>query len=292
MNSKAALGALEAQTEQAKARHTQQLDRLSKAKMVAPMSGVVTLVNCEVGEVAPAQTGFTQGKVLVTISNLDVFEVEVEVDETEVTKLELGQPADIEIDAFPDTTFKGKVVEIGNTAVLSNLGTQEQSTNFKVRVIFEDKNVKIRPGMSATVDITTASRPETVSVPYSAIVVRSLDMDSLKLARERGSQSSGSTVVSEVQAAEGDTGKMEMNSKPKGEDVKREEMKGVFVIRDGKVEFVPVETGIADQKYIEVTKGIQPGDSVVSGPYRALRNINDGDEVQIEKSDMQNRGSA
>jgi HlyD family secretion protein len=115
-------------------------------------------------------------------------------------------------------------------------------------------------------------------------------MDSLRMAREAGAQSSGSTVVSEVQAAEGDTSALKMDDAEKGEEVKREEIKGVFVIRDGKVEFVPVETGIADQKYIEVTEGLAPGDSVVSGPYRALRNINDGEAVKIEKTGGRNRG--
>ena len=290
LNSKAMFDAIEAQASQARARHAQQLDRLSKAKMLAPMSGVVTYVNCEVGEIAPAETGFTQGKVLVTISNLEVFEVEVEVDETEITKLDLQQTAQIEIDAFPDTTFKGRVVEIGNTAILSGLGTQEQSTNFRVRVVFEDRNAKIRPGMSATVDITTASREETVTVPYSAIVIRSMNLDSLMMAREGGAQGSGSTVVNEVHAAEGDTSQAKMDETMSGDETEREEIKGVFVIRDGKVEFVPVETGIADQKFIEVTKGLLPGDSVVSGPYRALRNVNDGDAVKIEKTTERNRG--
>jgi HlyD family secretion protein len=144
--------------------------------------------------------------------------------------------------------------------------------------------------MSATVDITTASRNETVTVPYSAIVIRSMNLDSLKMARLSGEQSSGSTVVNEVQAAEGDSSQMAMDDSVSTAETEREEIKGVFVIRDGKVEFVPVETGIADQKYIEVTEGIEPGDSVVSGPYRALRNVNDGDADKIDQTSERNRG--
>ncbi|MFQ6008700.1 MAG: efflux RND transporter periplasmic adaptor subunit, partial [Candidatus Zixiibacteriota bacterium] len=192
-----------AQAQRAQAEYEKQLDNLRKAKITAPMTGVVTFLDCEVGEIAAAQTAFTQGRTLMTISNLNVFEVEVEVDETEITKVELGQEADIEVDAFPDTTFKGEVVEIGNTAIVTGLGSQDQSINFKVKVIFKDPNVKIRPGMSATVDITTAQRDDVLSIPYSAVVMRSINPDSLKRAQSGAdSVESTSTIVNQVEAAE------------------------------------------------------------------------------------------
>jgi HlyD family secretion protein len=271
--------ATKAQAQQSQAEYEKQLDYLSKAKIVAPMPGVITFLDCEVGEIAAAQTAFTQGKTLMIISNLNVFEVEVEVDETEITKVDLGQEADIEVDAFPDTTFKGQVVEIGNTAIVSGLGSQDQSTNFKVKVIFNDPNVKIRPGMSATVDITTAHRDDVLSIPYSAVVMRSLNPDSLKPARTGDTTQPGSKVVSEVQAAEN----TEHDSLASNEDIERKEVKGVFVIKDAKVQFVQIETGVADQKNIEITSGLTKGDSVVSGPYRVLRTIKDGDMVKIQK---------
>jgi HlyD family secretion protein len=286
LRAKSTYEAAKAQAQRAQAEYEKQLDNLRKAKIVAPMSGIITFLDCEVGEIAAAQTAFTQGKTLMTIANLDVFEVEVEVDETEITKVEVGQEADIEVDAFPDTTFKGKVVEIGNTAIVSGLGTQDQSTNFKVKVTFTDPNVKIRPGMSATVDITTARREDALSIPYSAVVMRSIDLDSLERAgADYDSEQSGSTVVNEVQAAENSDEDTSSSDRKK----ERKEVKGVFVIKDGKAQFVRIETGIADQKNIEVVSGLEEGDSVVSGPYRVLRTIKDGDEVKVEKRQWKKR---
>jgi len=284
INSESALNAAVAQAKQAQFRKEKQLDNLDKATIVAPMSGTLTLVDVEVGEIAPAQTSFTQGKTLMTISNLDVFEVEVEVDETEINKIAINQMTEIEIDAFPDTTFPGRVVEIGNTAILLGGGTQDQSTNFKVKVIFEDVGVKIRPGMSATVDITTASRDNVTIVPFSAIVMRKLNLDSLIAARV--AEASGSTLVSEVQAAEPADSMITDSATTVTDDDsddEEEEYKGVFVIRDGKALFVEVTTGIADSRNVEVVTGLEPGDSVVSGPYRVLRTIKDNDVVKIEE---------
>ena len=280
LNSKSAYEASQAQAKQAQFRYEKQLDNLSKAKIVAPMPGIITFLDCEVGEIAPAQTAFTQGKTLMRISNLNVFEVEVEVDETEINKVALEQLVEIEVDAFPDTTFPGKVIEIGNTAILEGLGTQDQSTNFKVKVIFEDPDVPIRPGMSATVDITTNERDGALAIPYSAVVMRAYDLDSLERARHE--EEVGST--SEVQAAEDDLGSdtLEVKSDDNNE---RKDIKGVFVMREGKARFVPITTGIADQKNIEVITGVQSGDSVISGPYRVLRTVKDGDAIEVDKSD-------
>ncbi len=268
--------AMEAQAEQTKSGYDKALDNLSKAKIVAPMDGVITLVDCEVGEIAAAQNAFTQGKTLMTISNMNIFEVEVEVDETEIVKIQLGQKAKIQVDAFQDTSFAGSVAEIGNTAIIKGSGTQDQSTNFKVKIIFAEANAGIRPGMSATVDITTNERKDILGVPYSAIVMRSFDMDSLEAARkgEKGETS----MVSEVQAAEGDSANP---VKPNGaEETERKELKGVFVVRDGVARFIEVQTGIADQKHIEIKSGLQKGDSVISGPYRILRTVKDGENVK------------
>jgi HlyD family secretion protein len=195
----------------------------------------------------------------------------------------------MEVDAFPDTSFAGEVVEIGNTAVTTGLGSQEQSTNFRVKVAFTDPRVKLRPGMSATVDITTASREKTLTIPYSAVVMRSFDLDSLERARTDTLEDSGSLGVSEVHAAEPDEVD-EVDSSESDEDVEREEIKGVFAIRDGVVRFVQITTGIADQKRIEVLTGLEKGDEVVSGPYRVLRTIKDGDEVEAVKKNDNDRG--
>ncbi|MDH3891541.1 MAG: efflux RND transporter periplasmic adaptor subunit [candidate division Zixibacteria bacterium] len=274
-----------AQSRQAQTRFDKQKDYLEKAKIVAPMSGIVTFLNCELGEIAAAQTAFTQGRTLMTIANLDMFEVEVEVDETEINKVELVQHVDIEVDAFPDTSFDGEVVEIGNTAITTGAGSQEQSTNFRVKVAFTDPRVKLRPGMSATVDITSASRERTLTIPYSAVVMRSFDLDSLERARNDTLEDSESLGVSEVHAAEPDEID-NADTSESDEEVEREELKGVFAVRDGVVRFIEITTGIADQKRIEVLTGLQEGDQVVSGPYRVLRTIKDGDAVEEQgKSD-------
>ncbi len=262
-----------ASAKQSQAYFEKATDNLKKTKISAPMPGIITYIDVEVGEVAPAQNAFTQGKTLLTISNLNIFEVEVEVDETEVAKVDIGQKAEISVDAFPDTTFPGEVVEIGNTAIIEGLGSTDQSTNFKVTVVFQGAEVKVRPGMSATVDITTAKQDEALSIPYSAVVVRAFDMDSLKAAREAQASSGGA--VNTVQAAE------TTSDTTKKTDEEKKELKGAFVIRDGKATFVEIETGIADQKNIQVTGGLQVGDSVISGPYRVLRIIKDGDFVKV-----------
>jgi len=290
LNAKASYEAMKAQAKQLNSRYDKALDNLSKTMISAPMAGIITFLDCEVGEIAAAQTSFTQGRTLMTISNLDVFEVEVEVDETEIAKIQLNQPADIEVDAFPDTVFYGEVVEIGNTAIYQGTGSQDQSTNFRVKVIFKDTEVNIRPGMSADVDITTNKREDVLAIPFSAVVMRTLDLDSLQQAREAREEAPGSTGVSEVHAAENEENEKTppedtLKNKDK-DDVEREELKGVFVLRDGKAHFVPVKTGIADQKDIEITTGIEVGDSVITGPYRILRTLKDDENVKVVKKEI------
>lgn len=269
--------AAEAQANQYRARYEQQVDNLSKAKIAAPMSGIITYLGCEVGEIAAPQTLYSQGKTLMTISNLDVFEVEVEVDETEINKVEVGQKVKIEVDAFPDTSFAGQVVEVGNTAMAS---TANQSTNFRVKVIFSDPNVQLRPGMSATVDVTTAVRENALTVPYSAVVMRSFDVDSLERAR-RGVTAESTTTQGQVQAAEVGDQDESAKSESSGES-ERKEIKGVFLVRGGKARFAEISTGIADQKRIEVLTGVNESDTVISGPYRVLRTVKEGDEIKTE----------
>ena len=277
VNAESAYNAMLAQVKQLEAGYDRQMDNLSKSRIKAPMSGVITYLDAEVGEIAAAQTAYSQGKTLMTISNLNVFEVEVEVDETEINKIELNQEAAIEVDAFPDTTFEGRVVEIGNTAILATYGSQDQSTNFNVKVTFADANPRLRPGMSATVDIVTSRKEGVMTIPFSSVVVRAYDLDSLSQAREQSA--AGSSMVEEVQAAE--TEGAGQDGDTTGGDKVREEHKGVFLIREGVAQFVKIETGIADQRSIEVTEGLSQEDTVVAGPYRILRNIQDGQTVKV-----------
>ena len=282
LNAKATYEATLAQAQQYESRYEKQLDYLRKAKIIAPMPGVITYLDCEVGEIAAAQTSFTQGKTLMTISDLSVFEVEVEVDETEIAKVKLDQEVDIEVDALPDTTLKGQVIEIGNTAIVQGLGTQDQSTNFRVKIVFTEPHRDIRPGMSADVDITTNRKEDVLTVPFAAVIMRSFDPDSLERSRM--------LEASEEEEEEGDKStQLHAEEAPDSadtlegdEEIEREEFKGVFVVREGVAKFAQVTTGIADQKNIEVVEGLEKGDSVISGPYRVLRTIRDGDNVEAE----------
>lgn len=272
-NSEASFMAAQASVKQTEALYEKQQDNLTKATIKAPMAGVITYLDAEIGEIAAAQTSFTQGKVLMIISDLSVFEVEVEVDETEINKIQLGQKADIEVDAIQDSIFEGRVVEIGNTATSSSASV-DQSTNFLVKVTFVETGLPLRSGMSATVDITTSDRSDALAIPFASVVMRSYDMDSLMAARDKAANPPAET--GGVQAAE-DTPKKDSASE---KDMKREDTKGVFVVRDSKAVFVPVETGIADQRWVEVTEGVTQSDTVISGPYNILRTIKDGETVE------------
>jgi len=260
-------------------------DNLSKTKIKSPMDGVLTLVDVEVGEIAQAQTAFTQGRTLMTVSDLSAFEVEVEIDETDIADLEVGQKTKVEIDAFPDTVFAGEVSEIGNTATLIGAGTNDQATNFKVKVALLDNNPKIRPGMSATVDITTKSRDNVLAVPIQAVVYREIDPDSASAIASAAESEGGNVAVASEIEEENDEAKSQSD-----DETKLIEKKGVFVIRDGVAEFVEVNTGISDQQNYEVIGGLNEGDEVITGSFRTLRTIKSGAEVKIDNSHQNQEG--
>ena len=266
--------AMLSQTKQGEALYAKAEDNLGKTRIEAPMDGVLTFLDAEVGEIAQAQTAFTQGKTLMTISNLAAFEVEVDVDETEITKISTGQNAKIEVDAFPDSVFLGDVIEIGNTAVRNATG-QDQSTNFKVKILFNENNQNIRPGMSATVDIISNTREKVLTVPYGAIVMR-MPRDTIEIGTTSNSSGPG-----DVQAALPGANIADEDDDQGKEEEK--ELKGVFIMRNGKAKFVAVETGVADQKNIEVTSGLAEADSVITGPFKTLRTLKNGENVKAEK---------
>jgi len=294
-NSEANYTSLLSQVKTQKARLEKARDSLDKTRIVSPMDGVVTFLNAEIGEIAQAQTSFTQGKTLMTISDLSVFEVEVDVDETEIAKIAIGQPADIEVDAFADSVFKGHVVEIGNSAILQGQGTQEFSINFRVKVRFEPTTARIRPGMSASVDITTSTAHNTPIVPYAAIVMRELPDDSLDKPDSARDDSSEGVFVGDANAAEvndSDINKSDQNDSASesvvvtDNDVEKKKKTGVFVLRDGVAHFVEIKTGIADEKNIVALSGLQKGDTVISGSFKTLRELEDGDDVKISQRSL------
>jgi HlyD family secretion protein len=186
----------------------------------------------------------------------------------------LGQDTEIEIDAFPDTSYKGGVTEIGNTAKISGYGTQEQITNFMVKVLLLEEVSGIKPGMSASVDITTDKRMEALKAPIACVVMRKFDSDSLKKEEEE-------IKGSEAKASEG-----EEEEKAEEEDEEKEEKKdveGIFVIENDRAKFVPVETGISDEQNIEIISGLEEKDEIIVGPYKTLRTIKDGNKVKVTK---------
>jgi len=257
--------AAQAQYDQSKAALDQAQDDLSKTTITAPMDGVITELNAEVGEIVMIGTMNNPGTVIMTISDLSEIEAEVEVDETDVANLKSGQEAKISIDAYPDTNFKGKVTEIGNTGQISGYGTQEQVTNFLVKVLLLDEVKGIKPGMSASVDITTDSRKGVLNVPIASVVLRTEKEDTLKTKKGEKSSSKPDSL------------------KATDEKKKKKEKEGVFIVEKDQAKFEPVKTGISDQQNIEIASGIKENDQIITGSYKILRNLKDGDKVKIVK---------
>jgi HlyD family secretion protein len=252
---------------------------LSKVRIESPIDGIVTRRNIQEGETAVIGTMNNAGTVLLTLADMGIIQAEVEVDETNVPHVQIGQIAKITIDAIPDKSFRGHVTEIGNSPIQAagQQASSTQATNFKVVVALDDKVPDVRPGFTCTADITTATRKDVVSVPIPAVAVRELVYDANgqvirepkndKDKRRRAATSSVEPVASAQELKPGQT---------------RKETEGVFVVRSGKTEFVPIKMGIAGEKYFEVLDGLKPGDEVVTGPYNSVRGMADGDAVKVE----------
>ena len=252
---------------------------LSKVRIESPITGIVTRRNIEEGETVVIGTMNNPGTVLLTIADMSVIEAEVEVDETDIPTVQLGQKAKITIDAMPGRTFTGRVTEIGNSPIQATGQTSTQATNFKVVVTVEGEIPEVRPGFTCTAEITTATRKDALSVPIQALAVRELVRDDKnQIVRANKEKRPGR---SRLTAASPD-------DLPPGQTRKEEE--GVFVVRNDVAEFVPVKTGIAGDKYFEVLSGeIKEGDRVITGPFASVRNLKDGDAVKIEQTDTTTR---
>ena len=242
---------------------------LTKVTITAPITGVVTRRNIEEGETVVVGTMNNQGTVLATIADLSVIEAEVEVDETDIPSIELGQTAEVTIDALPDLRFAGLVTEIGNSPIQTNAGSGSQATTFKVVVTLMGEIPNVRPGFTCTADITTAIRSDALAIPIQATTVRQVVVDAYgELVRaDPGPQSRGGAPA--VSAAELPAGSSE------------EELEGIFVARQGRALFVPVWTGIAGERYFEALTGVKQGDLVITGPFSEVRNLADGDAIRV-----------
>lgn len=248
---------------------------LNKVRIESPIDGIVTRRNIQEGETAVIGTMNNPGTILLTLADMSIIQAEVEVDETNIPNVAIGQPATITIDALPDRTFRGHVSEIGNSPIQSaTSGTQQttQATNFKVVVMLDEPVPDVRPGFTCTADITTATRASVAAVPIPAVAVRELvfDPNNQIVRAPRDPRKKRSPTAEPVAAAEelqpGQT---------------RKEVEGVFVVRNNIVEFVPITLGISGDRYFEVVNGLAPGDQVVTGPYNSVRSMNDGDAVQL-----------
>jgi len=254
---------------------------LSKVRIESTIDGIVTRRNVQEGETAVIGTMNNAGTVLLELADMSVIQAEVEVDETNVPHVQLGQPAKISIDAIPDKSFRGHVTEIGNSPIQTTGATSStQATNFLVKVMIDEAIPEVRPGFTCTADITTGTRKDVVSVPIPAFAVRELVYDAngqvVKEPRDpkrrRGAGTSGGGVETVASAAELKPGQT------------RKEVEGVFVMRDGRAEFIPIKMGIAGDKYFEVLSGLKPGDQVITGPYNSVRGMADGDLVKVDNS--------
>jgi HlyD family secretion protein len=246
-------------------------DDLSKTIINSPIDGIVSELRAEKGETVIPGTMNNPGTVIMTVSDLSAIEVEVDVDETDIALVKVDQNAEVSVDAFRDTTFRGRVIEVGSAALAPGAGLgQEQVTNFRVKILLLDKVAGIKPGMTATADITTAERKNVLAVPIQAVVLR--DSSALVKAKEKDKKDSGAfaSTPSSTPAS---------TAVPK----KKKELEGVFVIRDGKAVFVPVSVGIADQTNIEVLSGLQEGDMIITGSYKTLRTLENEAKVKTDE---------
>ena len=244
-------------------------DNLQKTVYKAPVSGVVSRLNIEEGEIVITGTMNNPGTVILTIADLSHMEVEAEVDETDVVSVLVGQNAEISVDAIPDTTFEGTVVTVGNSGRRRGTGTNNEVINFEVKVRFDHGDIRLKPGMTADIVVETQTRSDVLIVPIQSLVARSRRT----LARDRKARDRREGVDSLT--AEPDS--MSAAEKKKWE---KEVVEGVYAVVDDQAVFVPIEVGIADDTRIEVRGELSEGDVLVSGPYKVLRDLKEGTRVK------------
>jgi len=230
-------------------------EQRSRTTILAPISGRVTRLNIEEGETAVVGTMNNPGSLLLTVSDLSVIEAVLTVDETDVPRISLGDSAVVEIDAFPGQPFAGRVSRIGNSAIQAAAGQARASVDFEVVLTLLDPPATLRPDLSATADIVVEVRPGALSVPIIAVTVRE---DSTAVAPSGGTRAASSAA-------------------------RRKE--GVFVVRDGRAHWTPVELGITGEEHFEVRSGLTRGDVVVSGPYQLIQTLADGAAVRVPTSE-------
>jgi HlyD family secretion protein len=245
-------------------------DNMRKCRFTAPFDGVVSALNVEAGEIVITGTMNNPGTEILTVSDLSRMLVRADVDETDIVDMRVGQKAKITVDAMPDTFFWGTVAEIGNTAKRSITSSVEGQTNFEVKVVFDSDVPKVRPGMTADVEIETATHTKTLGVPIQAVVVRTERELRAGTGGSRGAKPPKRRGGDEFAAVDDTVGR------------KEKEITGLFRVEKGVAKFLPVRTGIASETVIEILGDVKAGDLVVAGPYKALRELKPDSKVRQE----------
>jgi HlyD family secretion protein len=258
----------QARLTQAEASLEQAQDNLDKTTITSPINGIVVQLNVEVGEVVVTGTMNNAGSVIMTVADMSQMEVESQVDESDVRDIKVGQPAEIEVDAIVGKAFKGLVSEVGNAAVTTTSASSSSaaSVNYTVKIRFMDKSDQLKSGMSANVEITTASKKDILLIPIQSVVMRKVESERKSSDRQNGKP-------------KGDA--MADDSRPDGKRVKEKEQEVVYIMEKGRASITPVATGISDQDNIEVLSGLSDGQEVIKGPFSALRNLKHNDKVKI-----------
>ncbi len=254
-------------------------EALSKTTIYAPSTGTISSLTAREGERVVGTSQFA-GTEVMRIADLDNMEARVNVNENDVVNVKIGDVARISVDAYPDRKVQGVVREIASTATTNNAGTQEQVTNFEVKISIPDHSVRLRPGMSATADIETDTVKNAVAVPIQSVTVRTTDSNLSPEEREK--QAAKNTAQDADNRAEVSN---EMLEKQKAREQRDKLQRVVFVKQGDKVHMQKVETGIADTTHIEIKTGLKPGQEVVSGSYTAIsRKLKEGMKVTVEKA--------
>ena len=250
---------------QAKASLAQVEESLAKTTVVSPMDGTVSMLNSELGERVLGTNQF-QGTEVMVISDLSRMEARVEVSETDVVLVAVGDTARIDVDAIPDRKINAVVYEIANTGVSRGLGTQEEVTNFEVKMRILSPPPELRPGMSMVADVETETRQNVLTVPIQSVTVRGPQKGDSGMGEEDGSE----------------TASIQKTSRRRGDEKPKEV---VFVVEEGVARAMPVSRGISDDSYVEITDGLEEGEDVVSGSYKAInRELEDSTRVRIEEA--------
>lgn len=250
-SARANVTAIEQRIESARANLAAARDTLSKTTMTAPMAGIITALPVEEGEVAVIGTMNNPGTILLTIADMSVVEAVMEVDETDIPDVKVGQTANVTIDAYPNKTFSGIVTEVGSSPMSrSGMSTGTEAVNFEVKIQLDNPPPGVRPGFSASADIVTGTRTKATAIPIQALVVR---------------------------------------EKPGSAPGKAQDEEGVYIHKEGKAKFAPVTTGLAGESNIEIVTGLNEGQEIVTGPFRALREIKDDTKVREQKEETDDK---